>query len=70
MTLTVVYIFESWIYSNGSLKIAREETRCHHYMECSFRLAKLSLLYAPSHRQDSTNNSFCYTSRGTLVGMR
>ena len=34
----------------------------------SFRLAARVLLYAPSHRQDSTY--LCYTSRGALVGMR
>ena len=28
------------------------------------------LLYAPSHRQDSTYHSLCYTSRGSLAGMR
>ena len=28
------------------------------------------LLYAPSHRQDNTYHSLCYTSRGALAGMR
>ena len=28
------------------------------------------LLYAPSHRQDSTYHGFCYTSRGALGGTR
>ena len=28
------------------------------------------LLYAPSHRHDNTYHSLCYTSRGTLAGMR
>ena len=28
------------------------------------------LLYAPSHRQDSTYHSLCYTSRGALAGTR
>ena len=28
------------------------------------------LLYAPSHRQDSTYHGLCYTSRGELAGMR
>ena len=27
-------------------------------------------LYAPSHRQDSTYHSLCYTSRGALAGTR
>ena len=35
----------------------REETRCHH-MGYSFRLTARVLLYAPSHRQDSTYQSF------------
>ena len=36
----------------------------------SFRLAARVLLYASSHRQDSTYHSLCYTSRGALAGMR
>ena len=28
------------------------------------------ILYAPSHRQDSTYHSLCYTSRGALAGTR
>ena len=36
----------------------------------SFRLAARVLLYAPSHRQDSTYHSLCYTSRGALAGTR
>ena len=47
----------------------REETRCRH-MGYSFRLAARFLLYAPSHRQDSTYHGLCYTSRGALAGMR
>ena len=34
-------------------------------MDYSFRLAARVLLYAPSHRQDSTYHGLCYTSRGT-----
>ena len=37
-------------------------------MGYSFRLAARVLLYAPSHRQDSTY--LCYTSRGALAGTR
>ena len=33
-------------------------------------LAARDLLYAPSHRQDSTYHGLCYTSRGTLAGKR
>ena len=35
-------------------QIAREETYFHHYMSYSFRLAARVLLYAISHRQNST----------------
>ena len=47
----------------------REETRCRH-MGYSFRLTARVLLYAPSHRQDSTHHGLCYTSRGALAGTR
>ena len=47
----------------------REETCCCH-MGYSFRLAARVLLYAPSHRQDSTYHGLCYTSRGALAGTR
>ena len=47
----------------------REETRCRH-MGYSFRLTARSLLYAPSHRQDSIYDDLWYTSRGTLAGTR
>ena len=47
----------------------REETRCRH-MGYSFRLTARVLLYAPSHRQDSTYHGLCYTSRGALAGTR
>ena len=33
-------------------------------------LAARVLLYAPSHRQDSTYHGLCYTSRGALAGTR
>ena len=36
----------------------------------SFRLAARVLLYAPSHIQDNTYHSLCYTSRGALAGKR
>ena len=50
-------------------QIVREETRCQH-MGYSFRLTARVILYAPSHRQDSTYHSLCYTSRGALAGTR
>ena len=49
-----------------TILIVREETRCRH-MGYSFRLAARVLLYAPSHRQDSTYHSLWYTSRGALA---
>ena len=35
-----------------------------------FPINSKGFLYAPSHRQDSTYHSLCYTSRGSLAGMR
>ena len=52
-----------------TILIVRKETRCRH-IGYSFRLAARVLLYAPSHRQDNTYHSLCYTSRGALAGMR
>ena len=39
-------------------------------MGYSFQLTARVLLYAPSHRQDSTYHSLCYTSHGALAGPR
>ena len=39
-------------------------------MGYSFRLTASVLLYAPSHRQDSTYHGLCYTSGGALAGTR
>ena len=52
-----------------TILIVREETRCRHIGYC-YRLTARVLLYAPSHRQDNTYHSLCYTSRGTLAGTR
>ena len=52
-----------------TILIVREETRCRH-IGYSFRLEARVLLYAPSHRQDSTYHGLCYTSRGALAGTR
>ena len=41
----------------GVVQIASEETRCRH-MGYSFRLAARVLLYASSHRQDNTYQSW------------
>ena len=50
-----------------TILIVRKETCCRH-IGYSFRLAARVLLYAPSHRQDSTYHGLCYTSRGALAG--
>ena len=52
-----------------TILIVRKETRCRH-IGYSYRLTAMVLLYAPSHRQDSTYHSLCYTSRGALAGTR
>ena len=61
-------LYGSYIWLRTIL-IVREETRCRH-IGYSFRLAARVLLYAPSHRQDSTYHGLCYTSRGGLAGTR
>ena len=55
-----------WLRTN---LIVRKETRCRH-IRYSFRLTARVLLYASSHRQDSTYHGLCYTSRGALAGTR
>ena len=52
-----------------TILIVRKETRCCH-IGYSFQLTARVLLYAPSHRQDCTYHSLCYTSHGALAGMR
>ena len=52
-----------------TILIVRMETRCRH-IGYSFQLATRVLLYAPSHRHDSTYHGLCYTSRGALAGTR
>ena len=52
-----------------TILIVRKETRFRH-IGYSFRLTARVLLYAPSHRQDSTYHGLCYTSRGALAGTR
>ena len=65
-TYIYIYIY-IYIYKRGT---AREKTCCSHYMGYSFLLAARYLLYAPTHRQDSTHHGLCYTSCGELVGIR
>ena len=57
------------IWLRTTIPIARKETRCRH-IGYSYRLTARVLLYAPSHRQDSTYHGLCYTSRGALAGTR
>ena len=52
-----------------TILIVRKETRCRH-IGYSYRLTARVLLYAPSHRQDSTYHGLCYTSRRALAGTR
>ena len=52
-----------------TILIVRKETCCCH-IGYSYRLTARVLLYAPSHRQDNTYHSLCYTSRGALAGTR
>ena len=52
-----------------TILIVWKETRCRH-IGYYFRLTARVLLYAPSHRQDSTYHGFCYTIRGALARTR
>ena len=52
-----------------TILIVRKKTRCRH-IGYSFRLAARVLLYAQSHRQDSTYHDLRYTSHGSLAGTR
>ena len=51
-----------------TILIVRKETRCRY--RYSFQLPARVLLYAPSHRQDNTYHSLCYSTRGALAGTR
>ena len=64
--------FYSWLYGVRHMAknhSVREGTCCRH-IGYSFRLAARVLLYASSHRQDTTYHGLCYTSRGALAGTR
>ena len=52
-----------------TILIVRKEICCRH-IGYSFWLTARVLLYAPSHRQDSTYHYLCYTSHGALAGTR
>ena len=72
LTMHSTHFIYSYMASDIWLRtilIVRKETRCHH-IGYTFRLTARVLLYAPSHRQDSTYHSLCYTSRGALARTR
>ena len=72
LTMHSTHFIYGYMASDISLRtilIVREETRCHH-IGYSFQLAARVLLYAPSHRQDSTYHGCCYTSHGAMAGTR
>ena len=52
-----------------TILIVRKETRYRH-IGYFYRLTARVHLYAPSHRQDNTYHSLCYTSRGAWAGTR
>ena len=49
-----------------TILIVRKETCCCH-IGYSYQLTARVLLYAPSHRQNNTYHSLCYTSFGALL---
>ena len=69
-TLNTFYL---WSFGIGHMvkdhSDSERETHCCH-IDYSFQLAARVLLYAPSHRQDSTYHGLCYTSYGALHGTR
>ena len=62
--------FYLWFYGIGQVikdhSDSHRETHCHQ-IGYTFRLDARVLLYATSHKQDSTYHGICYTSRGALV---
>ena len=52
-----------------TILMVRKETRCR-LIGYVYQLTARVLLYAPSHRQDSTYHGLCYTSCGALAGAR
>ena len=69
LTMHSTHFIYGYMASNIWLRtilIVRKETHCHH-IGYTFRLTARVLLYAPSHRQDSTYHGLCYTSHGALT---
>ena len=72
LTMHSTYFIYGYMASDiwiRTILIVRKETCCRH-IGYSYRLTARVLLYAPSHRQNSTYHSLCYTSHGALGGMR
>ena len=69
-TLNTFYL---WLYGVGHMvKYHSDSERGNPlpHKGYSFRLIARVLLYAPSHRQDSSYHSLWYTSHGALAGMK
>ena len=60
----------SFYISYMESEISIRTTCCCHFMRYSFLVAASDLLYAPSHRQDSTYHSPCYTNCGSQTEIR
>ena len=60
--------FYLWIYGVGH--IVKDHSDRERNPLPPHGITERVLLYAPSHRQDTTYHSLCYTSRGALAGMR
>ena len=58
-----IYVYMASDIWLRTILIVRMETCCRH-IGYSYRLTATVLLYAPSHRQDNTYHSLCYTSCG------
>ena len=72
LTTHSTHFIYGYMASNTWLRtilIVRKETRCRRIGYC-YRLTARVILYAPSHRQDSTYHGLCYTSSGALAGTR
>ena len=72
LTTHSTYLIYGYMASDIWLRttqIVRKETHCRH-IGYSYRLTARVILYAPSHRQDSTHHGLYYTSRGALAGTR
>ena len=60
--------FYLWLYGIRHMVKDHSDSEKGNHIGYSYRLTARVLLYAPSHRQDNTYHSLCYTSRGALAG--